>query len=184
MKDIIKIALILSCFGIAAAASLGAIHKVTAPAIARQMERTRQEALEFVLPDAKIIDEVNVEGDDSYFAGYSSEDKTGKPDFYAFIAKGQGYSSVVQTMVGIDNSGNILGLRILFQQETPGLGAKADSEDFLSRFSGGKSAFGIAVDKDGGEITSITGATITSRTITKSISEKVDWLNKIVNIKQ
>lgn len=183
MKDILKLAVILSCFGIVAAGSLGAIHKVTAPAIAYQMERARQEALEFVLPDAKLIEEVEVEGDDSYFAGYSTEDKTGKPQFYAFIARRQGYSSVIQTMVGIDNTGNILGLRILFQQETPGLGAKAEGDDFLNKFKGGKSAFGIAVDKDGGVIESITGATITSRAIAKSISEKVEWLNNKVNLK-
>ena len=183
MKNILKLAVILACFGIVAAASLGSIYKITKPVIEYQMEKARQEALSLVLPDASKIIEIEADGEDSYFAGFAGEDTTAAPDYYAFIAKGQGYSSVIQTMVGIDNKGNILGLKILFQQETPGLGAKAEGDPFLDGFKGGKSAFGLAVDKDGGEITSITAATITSRAIANSIAQKVVWLNNMAKFK-
>jgi len=183
MKDIIKLPIILASFGIVAAVFLGAIHSVTKPQIEWQTKKTKEDALRYVLPEAKKIEEVKVDEKESYFKGYTTEKTSGEPEYYAFIAKGQGYSSVIQTMVGVDKKGNIIRIKIMFQQETPGLGAKCEDEEFTSEFTEGeKSAFEVAVDKDGGEITSITGATITSRAIANSINQKIKWLDKQVNL--
>ena len=78
-------------------------------------------------------------------------------------------------MVGVDTTGAIVGVQVLSQQETPGLGARieevkyGEKDPWFQRQFVGKSAASVAVDKDGGEIQSVTGATISSRALSKSV---------------
>ena len=141
-----------------------------------------KEALQHVLPEAeRIIETITPEGK-VYFRGFATEDTSIAPVGYAVVAYGRGYSSTIQTLVGVEKSGEITGIEILFQQETPGLGAKAEevrygeTDSWFQRQFKGASGIEIAVDKDGGEIQSITGATITSQAITNSIKSEVEWL--------
>ena len=88
---------------------------------------------------------------------------------YVFTAYGKGYSSVVQTLVCVDLTGTVAGSVVLYQQETPGLGANVvKPEKLIGQFTG-RVAAGILLKKDGGEIDSITGSTITSRAVTNSV---------------
>jgi len=177
MKNIIKLSLILSCFCAVAAFSLAGVNKITKPRIELERKKAINNALQYVLPTAQTIKENKIPDAIIYYSGFFTEDTTQIPIGYAFITYGQGYSSRIQTMVGIDNEGIIQAISILFQQETPGLGAKAteirpgeETPWFQQQFAG-KSPVDIKVDKDGGEIVSITGATITSRTVTTSIQK-------------
>ena len=77
-------------------------------------------------------------------------------------------------MVGIGADGVIQGVRILSHAETAGLGAKSTEPVFYEQYnnlSGGN----FAVQKDGGSIVVITGATITSRAVTAGVNEAYDW---------
>jgi electron transport complex protein RnfG len=65
--------------------------------------------------------------------------------------------------VGAD--GNIVGVRILKDTDTPGLGAKAALPAFYEQFAGMTADGTIKVTKDGGEVEAITAATITSRAV-------------------
>ena len=64
---------------------------------------------------------------------------------------------------------------MLSQVETPGLGTKVEEvkygedDPWFTRQFLGKTANAVAVDKDGGDIQSITGATISSRALAKSV---------------
>jgi electron transport complex protein RnfG len=102
---------------------------------------------------------------------------------YVFTAAGKGYSSTVRTMCGVifgaDGTLQLGAIKILEQQETPGLGANCTGEKFLSNFNGREiplSADQLYVDKDGGEVRAMTGATITSRAVTNSIREGMKLL--------
>ena len=95
--------------------------------------------------------------------------------------------TTVTTVTGVDTAFKLLGIKITSQQETPGLGAKCqeirygESEPWFQRQffkeyqnqKGAKAlnALAVAVDKDGGKIHSITGATITGRAIANSIKQ-------------
>ena len=186
MKDIIKLSLILGIFCTAAAFSLAGVNKITRPRIEMERKRVIKEALEHVLPGSKIITENKTIDEKTYYLGYAAEDTTQRPNEFAFIAYGQGYSSRIQTMVGVNNKGIIESIEILFQQETPGLGAKAteirpgEEKPWFQKQFAEKFAADIKVDKDGGEIVSITGATITSRAVANSIQEGIEWLSDYV----
>ena len=58
-----------------------------------------------------------------YERGYHSADSTDLVG-YTFRATGRGYSSNVETMVGVDLYGRITGIKIISHQETPGIGSK------------------------------------------------------------
>ncbi|HPG39483.1 MAG TPA: RnfABCDGE type electron transport complex subunit G [bacterium] len=176
MKDILKLGGLLFLINIIAATSLAAIYSVTKPRI----EAKKQEALDLAkisaLPgaDIKTVTEITNDKNLQLFKAYTDTTKTTLVG-YAFVAKGDGYSSTIESIVGVDTAGSIIGLKVMYQAETPGLGTKVnqikygDKEPwFLQQFIG-KFPASLAVDKDGGEIQSITGATISSRALTNSI---------------
>ena len=186
MTRILKLSGILGLIAMIMSFALAEIYIITSPEIARQLAEKTQKALQTVMPETKTgaIEEVKfADGKVNYYIGYSD---TSKNDLvgYAFEAKKPGYSGDVISIVGIDTSGIIKGIVVTRQTETPGLGAKCTiNEPFdgkkysLQQFTG-KAAEDLKVDKDGGEIISITGATITTRTIAKSVKEKMEQVIK------
>jgi electron transport complex protein RnfG len=87
-----------------------------------------------------------------------------------------GYSSVISSLVGLDLDNKIIGIEVLSQQETAGLGANIAKESFLKQFIG-KTKEELKIKKDGGQIDAITGATISSRAITDGVRKKIESLN-------
>ena len=76
----------------------------------------------------------------------------------------------------LSNDMKINKIEIVSQAETPGLGAKCTEPGFAEKYTGlGKEQ--LLVDKDGGTIKSITGATISTRAITESIKSAVEILS-------
>jgi electron transport complex protein RnfG len=118
-----------------------------------------------------------VEEGPSEFIYYQGYDQAGKLTGYTFVASRYGYSSVVKTMVGVDTTMSITKIKIIEQAETPGLGANSTTEAFRQRFEQ-KGLEALKVDKDGGEIVSLTGATITSRAVTGSIAAGLKILSE------
>jgi electron transport complex protein RnfG len=78
-------------------------------------------------------------------------------------------------MVGVYPDKTINRISILEQKETPGLGTKYESPNFTDKLSGLRQS-DLKIDRDGGKIDSITGATITARTIVNSIHRYIDIL--------
>jgi electron transport complex protein RnfG len=164
---------------------LAAVYSVTKPRILEQKRLALEGALKTTLPDADVNAIIPVKSDEEvvYYKGFSKPDTTGLVG-YSFVAHNPGYSSVIETMVGVDTSGAIIGMKILSQVETPGLGTKieeikyGENDPWFQRQFIGRSAADCAVDKDGGEIQSITGATISSRAVANAIMEGFRRLNQ------
>ena len=83
-----------------------------------------------------------------------------------------GYGGAVKCVVGIEADGKITAVEITdVANETPGLGQNATKPSFYEQFSGKNSA--ITVVKSGAkenEVNAVTGATITSNAVTKSVN--------------
>ena len=183
MKDLIRYALILSLFTMISAVSLAWINQITLPRILVQQQKELNEGLYSVLPGLSTgkLKEVRQDDETTFYVGYSDTSENNLIG-YAFLNFAKGYSSTIQTLVGVDTSGQIMGMCILFQQETPGLGTRCEeirsgeSSPWWQNQFLGKKATDVLVDKDGGEIESITGATITSRAITDGVARQSDRL--------
>jgi electron transport complex protein RnfG len=179
--NIAKMGLVLGAFCVAAALALGGTYEMTKDKIAIQRENVMKEALSGVLPEAKKIIDDTIDGK-TYYKGYATEDATGEPIGYAIIAEGVGYSSTIRTLVGLTPEGIINKMNIIYQLETPGLGTKAveirygEEDPWFQRQFLNLPGDSVAVDKDGGQIVSISGSTITARAIASSIKRETEWL--------
>jgi electron transport complex protein RnfG len=99
-----------------------------------------------------------------------------------------GFSGRIKIMVGFLPGGEISGVAVVAQNETPGLGAKmADKQKegegakpvFTTQFVGKNPAdFRLSVSKDGGEVDAITASTISSRAFCEAVQRAYDALQK------
>ena len=97
----------------------------------------------------------------------------GEPRAVTFETSGKGYGGDVGLMVGIDTKdGKILGVGVTTHAETPGMGAKAQTDpSFAAQFKGLPLEEQVKVTGDGGSINAISGATITSRAVSSAATE-------------
>ena len=91
-------------------------------------------------------------------------------------AGGQGYADKIDLLIGVDPGGKTLtGLFILDQKETPGLGNKITFPEWRRQFVGKSTARPLVVAKGnpagGATIDAITGATISSRSVTHIVNQ-------------
>ena len=184
MKSIIRPGLILMAYGLIAGFALGYVNKVSAPKIAAQEEAARLMAITEVLPEATVFDP-DTAGEIEYITGYVDKEQTQLAG-YVITAYGSGFSSTIRTVVGLEPDFTISAIEIVFQAETPGLGDNAVKspekgvEPPCEVQFDDKDPNKIKVDKDGGPIVSLTGATITSRAIANSVSKAVKKLEDAI----
>lgn len=100
---------------------------------------------------------------------------------YAFVVgTNVGYNGYIQSLVVTNPKGTIEAVRVLEQKETPGLGNKITTTNWVDGFTGktitDAQAYTFNVKKDGGTIDQFTGATITPRAVTGSIKHLMQEL--------
>ncbi len=87
----------------------------------------------------------------------------------------QGFGGGINMIVGIAPDMSFTGVEIISMAETPGLGAKAQDEKFISQYSQNKKGELKCVKNSSSpaenEINSISGATITSKAVTKGAND-------------
>ena len=162
---IIKMAVLLMIICAVVSAVLGAVNMVTAPVIADIAAAKTTAAYNEVLPSA---------------AGYEAVDYTdANVTAVAKCAEGtvvevsiSGSQSMLALAIGVDNDGVITGVSVIDHGETPGLGAKSTEAEWRAQFVG--QSTGLALDKKGGEVAPLTGATITSQAIVDACQIAID----------
>ncbi len=166
-----KIAVLFVVCGLAAA-SLAVVNAVTKGPIASYEKRFQDAALREVFADADEF--ASVEPEKVWEAR-----RQGQKMGYVFRVKPQGYSGPITLMFGTDSKGAVTGLRILSHTETPGLGARIAAARFTDQYKG-KLPEQIILKKDDparGRIDAITGATISSRAVTKAMRSTLESFN-------
>ena len=165
---ILRLALTLLAITAVVAAALAGVNSITKPVIDQLTAEKTQQAIQTVLPggyDSEVTDYTDATGLVSkVYAGSSG---------YAFEVTPGGFDNVITMMVGVDNEGKVLGISIVSHTETAGLGAVAAAatpagESFRGQFVGQSGS--VSVTKDGGQLDSITGATITSRAVCDGVN--------------
>ncbi len=100
---------------------------------------------------------------------------------HAFMATATGYGGTIDILIGLEPDATLRGIKIISQQETPGLGAKITEPFFLDQFQG-LSAEQVVLAHNGGKIDAITGATTSSSAVVNAVKEailkKLETLNK------
>lgn len=178
MRDFIKLGVILMTYSLNADTSLAMVNMKSMPQILDNRFKAENEAKAEICPGMEgsftLKEKVS---DFPYWVGHQRWDMNDGGG-YVFIARGAGYSSTIETMVGV---------KILSQRQTPGLGARikdiryGESEPwFTGQFRGKTVSGNIRVTKDGGYIDAVTGARISSHAVTDSINRGLIELHKRV----
>ncbi len=117
---------------------------------------------------------------DRVYLGYGAG---GEPIGFAIAGAEPGFQDIIRLIFGYEPaSGRILGMKVLDNKETPGLGDKIEKDSaFVSAFRGTPVPLvGIKANRATGdehEIDMITGATISSRAVIAIINHQIErWL--------
>ena len=166
MKTILKFAFILLIVNLAAASILAATYNMTKSKIEEQARLAQELALKQVMPEeiADRLEPVEKDGAVQYWKTFKGN--SSRLNGYIFIARKYGYSSVIETMVGMKKDGLITGLSVISQNETPGLGIKITEPSFTKQFIN-RNVSELELSKN--NIHAVTGATISSRAFLDSI---------------
>lgn len=101
----------------------------------------------------------------------------------AEVVAPNGYSGAIRLLIAIKPGGEILGVRTLEHQETPGLGDKIETSksDWIHSFNGkvvrSEQDDRWAVQRDGGMFDQFTGATITPRAVVQAVKKATVFLS-------
>ena len=160
-----KLAIICAC----AAIVLGFINALTEPVIAQNKREELQRALARVAGNQAIGERSPAEGAGTV-QGYYPVDGDG----YILELLGLGYGGDMQILAGFRRSGEVFSVVLMENQETPGLGKKAEDPEYMDKFIGRGGDEPIPTRKD--ELPqetadAISGATITFNGIAKALDE-------------
>ncbi|MFC1643488.1 RnfABCDGE type electron transport complex subunit G [Chlamydiota bacterium] len=186
MKEFHKLTISLSTTCLIAAAAIAFVFMITKKPIANQHRLETLKAVKLALPvcdNDPVNDKKTLRINNKDMEFYIGK-KTGVVNGIAFESSGEGYAGMIKIMVGINPIGEITGLEILENQETPGLGTRITKSKFKGQYIGksfdnSKLVKGeLAVNKDGGDIDAITGATISSRGVTSAVNKALEIFEK------
>ena len=189
-STILKDAIALFIITLVAGALLGLVNQITKEPIAAAELKAKNEAYQKVFADGnafEVNEELNKKLVETTFEGADigeilvTKDKDSKTIGYvmSLIAK-EGYGGDITFAIGVKMDGTMTGLSVLSHSETAGLGANCTTESFQSQFKG---VIGpeITYSKTGkstdNEIDAISGATITTKALTKAINAGLGFLN-------
>ena len=153
---------------LACSALLAVTYAVTSEPIAAAQQAKTNASLARVLPAFEGTPELLTTEVGGQEYTYYKADGAG----YAVLVTVSGFGGPLSMMVGIREDGCIHNTVVLSHNETPGLGAKCQTDSkFIDQFKGfDPSAKRLAVKKDGGDVDAITASTITSRAYTFAVA--------------
>ncbi|WP_174208627.1 electron transport complex subunit RsxG [Shewanella halifaxensis] len=192
-KSMLKNGLLLGLFALLCTGLVAIVNQFTYDKIKQQEQQELARVLHQIIPD-----EIHDNQLTSHCIGLTSAEFLGTDDTlpaYIGTMKGEGvaiaieaiapdgYNGNIKVIIGISHTGEVLGVRTLSHQETPGLGDKIElrKSDWVTSFDG---LFLLSdadkrwnVKKDGGDIDQFTGATITPRAYVKAVKKAVQYFN-------
>jgi len=142
IREIIQSTIVIAIITFIAAFALSHINDLTRPSIQEQEKEKQENALSVVFPGYRIQDKksVSLDGEDFVYWTAKKKESGTTRNAFAFITSQPGYSGDIRVMVGVNVKDEILGLSILSQTETPGLGARcteiASTETFFGYLFG------------------------------------------------
>ncbi|MBQ4090263.1 MAG: FMN-binding protein [Clostridia bacterium] len=163
-----KKSILIPIIGIALTAAL--LFGITAVTANIRAERTQAEhiaKMRTLLPGSTDFVRETYTGEDTNIVSVHRADNG-----YVIETKVYGYADDIIMMVGVNNDGDVTGLTVRQMAETYGLGANALIDyEFLAQFlnTSGDTEVGENVD-------AITGATVTSKAIARSINSAVGFV--------
>ena len=180
--------LTLGLIGLAAALLLTSVHQLTQERIAEENQRRALASLQQLLPPGQYNNALVQDRFTARIAGlsgaatiYRARLNDEPVALLADVVTAQGYSGDIRLLIGVDVSGNVLGVRALNHRETPGLGDRIELErsDWIRQFDGrslgNPEADRWRPDRRGGDFDTMSSATITSGAVIEAVHAVLRW---------
>ena len=173
MNKIVKLAVVLFLICAITAGILGAVNELTKDRIAAINKEKTEMAYANVLKSSG-YEEVSFDAE--AFPAIDKVSKCSGGEGYVVETTFSGAQGNITMAVGVDKAYTCTGISIIKHSETSGLGANAASTAdvgviFRAQFVGQDET--IALKKAGGEIDALSGATITSRSVTNAVATAI-----------
>lgn len=188
MNDRLRFVIVLTLITSISGLVLGITERYTRQPITQQHRLAQLQALRAVMPE---VDNAPDRDTVTPAMQLSPDAPTPPTTYYRGRRQGQivavafevvahhGYGGPIRMMVGIMPDGKLLGVEILQQNETPGLGNRIEEKTFRDQFLGKSLASSRwKVTKDGGDFDQISGATISSRALVKGLAAGLDLYHR------
>lgn len=161
--------LLITC--LVSGAVLAAVYGWMNPMIeARKLERVKSVGLQGIFPDVDTFKEVEMA---ELPAGveapvYEVFDAAGKKLGIWFTGNSNGYGGAIRMAIGVNpDNAAVIGVRVLEQSETPGLGDKITEQSFLDQLTDKALSDAFAI---GSDVQGITAATVSSRAVFNGVA--------------
>ncbi len=186
MRDMMKPTLSLFIICLITTFCLAFVYGITKDTIVERTEKDAEEQRRMVLREADSFEELDgwEKQDQSgliskAYAAYKGEELVG----YVFNALPKGYGGEIAVTVGVNSNNEISGVKIGSNEETPGLGAKAADDAFTGQYTGKDISSVLKVTKvpakADNEIQAVSGATVSSRAVTKAVQASAELGEKL-----
>lgn len=122
---------------------------------------------------------------DDHEITYNIVKKDDKIIGYIFKTSAKGYGGEISVMTAVNYDATVAAVEILDASgETPGLGQNVTNADWYAQFEGRPhdvvAIKGGGAEKVNNEIDAVTGATISSKAVTKAVNDAIDYAIKII----
>ncbi|RLV59856.1 electron transport complex subunit RsxG [Parashewanella curva] len=192
-KSIVRNGLILALFAMLCTGLVAFVDKFTADKIQAQKQAQRLKILTDIIPNdihdnnlvqsCRLIYAPNELNTDTPVAAFIATKEQHATAIAMETYAPDGYNGKIKLILSVTKAGEILGVRTLEHNETPGLGDKIElsKSDWVHEFNGKTlskpSARKWKVKKDGGDFDQFTGATITPRAYVKAVHKALTYIN-------
>ncbi|MCX5714194.1 MAG: FMN-binding protein [Candidatus Omnitrophica bacterium] len=170
MKEAIRYGFTLALICAVAGGLLAGVNSLTKSRLISQAQAGEEANLMEVLPSASSFEVVKKGEEIEYYKGLNKENKSMG---VVFKASAKGYSSTIDTLVGMLNDGTITAIKVVGQNETPGLGSRVNEADFAARFANRRV-------ENLNQVQAITGATISSSAVIASVKAKAEEIKVLL----
>lgn len=184
MKETVKLGVILFLITAIAAGILAFANANTEGKIAELEAQASNEARKSVFEEAESFEEIDkakldelTKKNPDVLEVYEALDGSSSLVGYVIKTSTGGYAGPVEVVTGVSADGGITGMKVVKNTETPGLGTLAAEEPFQAQFAGKSVETELEVVKSGAgdsQIQALTGATITSKAVTKGVNSAVE----------
>jgi Na+-translocating ferredoxin:NAD+ oxidoreductase subunit G len=179
VRDIIKMAVVLTLIAAVSGLVLSVVYNVTKKPIEYQtIKFIKEPAVKKVLAgydNDPVLDRKKIKigadekGNPIELTVFPAK-KTGKTFAVALEGKGKGFHGLIGVMVGVGKDGKLLDIGITSHSETPGVGSKVTETSFTDQFKSLKAKAPIKVD-------AVSGATYSSKGVMAAVNQAIGYAN-------
>lgn len=183
-SDVITPTAVLTVICIVVTLALSSANMITAKKITELSVKNQNDAM------SKLIDADEYKAETAVLDGetvnYHTAVKDGENIGYIFTVDEKGYGGTVSVMTAINTDGTVAAVDIIdASNETPGLGQNVKNSNFYTQFKGLADNItvirGGSANADNNEINAVTGATISSKAVTKAVNRALGYSAQITD---